>query len=303
MNLLAVDFVNRTFRHWSMWPCAGFLLALSVYPVAQLLPMALSTIEFAGGKALWAFTPRRNIALLLADEVLRDAIVNTLIFVVLSVAIEMVLGFFSALFIACMPRGRNFARTIMILPVLLPAVAIGSMWKLMYNYDFGLFNQIVGVFGLDPVNWIGDTRWALLSVVVVDVWHWTPFVFLILFAAIEALPQDVLEACRVDGASTWQTIRLVILPLLGPALAVAALFRAIAAFKAFDQVFLLTSGGPGTSTELLSLHLNRVFFEQNQLGFGSMLSLAIIATIAATLFVGRWATFRMERRDRAGAAR
>jgi multiple sugar transport system permease protein len=265
--------------------------------------MALSTIEFAGGKAVWTFTPRRNLELLLADEVLRDAIVNTLIFVVLSVAIEMVLGFFSALFIACMPRGRNFARTIMILPVLLPAVAIGSMWKLMYNYDFGLFNQIVGVIGLEPVNWIGDTRWALLSVVIVDVWHWTPFVFLILFAAIEALPQDVLEACRVDGASTWQTIRLVILPLLGPALAVAALFRAIAAFKAFDQVFLLTSGGPGTSTELLSLHLNRVFFEQNQLGFGSMLSLAIIATIAATLLVGRWATFRMERAERAGTAR
>jgi multiple sugar transport system permease protein len=303
MSPPAADFVNRTFRHWSMWPCLGFLLALSVYPVVQLVPMALSTIEFAGGKASWAFTPRRNLGLLLADEVLRDAIVNTLIFVVLSVAIEMVLGFFSALFIACMPRGRNFARTIMILPVLLPAVAIGSMWKLMYNYDFGLFNQIVGVFGLDPVNWIGDTRWALFAVVVVDVWHWTPFVFLILFAAIEALPQDVLEACRVDGASTWQTIRLVILPLLGPALAVAALFRAIAAFKAFDQVFLLTSGGPGTSTELLSLHLNRVFFEQNQLGFGSMLSLAIIATIAATLLVGRWATLRMERADRAGPSR
>ena len=303
MSGLAADFVNRTFRHWSMWPCLGFLLALSVYPVVQLVPMALSTIEFAGGKAAWAFTPRRNLGLLLGDEVLRDAIVNTLIFVVLSVAIEMVLGFFAALFIACMPRGRNFVRTIMILPVLLPAVAIGSMWKLMYNYDFGLFNQIVGVVGLDPVNWIGDTRWALLSVVVVDVWHWTPFVFLILFAAIEALPQDVLEACRVDGATTWQTIRLVILPLLGPALAVAALFRAIAAFKAFDQVFLLTSGGPGTATELLSLHLNRVFFEQNQLGYGSMLSLAIIATIAATLGVGRWAALRMERADRAGPAR
>ena len=85
--------------------------------------------------------------------------------------------------------------------------------------------------------------------------------------------------------------------------AVAALFRAIAAFKAFDQVFLLTSGGPGTSTELLSLHLNRVFFEQNQLGYGSMLSLAIIATIAATLGVGRWAALRMERADRAGPAR
>jgi multiple sugar transport system permease protein len=285
----AADRVNATFRHWALWPCLGFVLALSVYPVLQLVPMALSTVEFAGGQARWSFTPRHNLDLLLADHVLRDAIVNTLIFVVLSVAIEMVLGFFTALFIACMPRARGFARTVMILPILLPAVAIGSMWKLMYNYDFGLFNQVVGVLGLDPVNWLGDTRWALLAVVVVDVWHWTPFVFLILFAAIEALPQDVLEAARVDGAGAGQTIRLIILPLLGPALAVAALFRAIAAFKAFDQVYLLTSGGPGTATELLSLHLNRVFFEQNQLGYGAMLSLAIIAVIAGTLGVGRLA--------------
>jgi len=297
------DFLNRTFRHWSMWPCLGFLLALSVYPVLQLVPMALSTIQLSSGGATWTFTPRRNLELLLGDEVLRDAIVNTLVFVVASVAIEMVLGFFSALFIACLPRGRTLARTIMILPILLPAVAIGSMWKLMYNFDFGLFNQIAAVFGLHPINWLGDKQLALLSVVIVDIWHWTPFVFLILFAAIETLPQDVLEAGRVDGASSWQTIRLIILPLLGPALAVAALFRAIAAFKAFDQVFLLTSGGPGTATELLSLHLNRVFFEQNQLGYGSMLSLAIIAVIAGTLGVSHWTSIRMERRDRAEAAR
>lgn len=288
-----LDLINATFRHWSLWPCLGFLVALSVYPVLQLIPMALSTIEFAGGRAVWSFTPRRNLDLLLADHVLRDAIVNTVIFVVLSVAVEMVLGFFAALFIACLPRGRGFARTVMILPVLLPAVAIGSMWKLMYNYDFGLFNQIVGLVGLDPVNWLGDQRLALLAVVVVDIWHWTPFVFLILFASIEALPQDVLEAARVDGASAWQMIWRVILPLLGPALAVTALFRAIGAFKAFDQVFLLTSGGPGTATELMSLHLNRVFFEQNQLGYGAMLSLTIIAVIAATISVGRYSTTRV----------
>ncbi len=299
----ASDLLNATFRHWSLWPCLGFLLALSVYPVVQLVPMALSTIEFAGGQATWTLTPRRNVELLLADQVLRDAILNTLIFVVLSVAIEMVLGFFTALFIACMPRGRAFARTVMILPILLPAVAIGSMWKLMYNYDFGLFNQIAGALGLDPINWLGDGRWALLSVVIVDVWHWTPFVFLILFASIEALPQDVLEAARVDGATAWQTIRLIILPLLGPALAVAALFGAIGAFKAFDQVYLLTSGGPGTATELVSLHLNRVFFEQNQLGYGAMLSLTVIAVIAATIGVGRWASSGGERAEKAEAAR
>jgi multiple sugar transport system permease protein len=129
----------------------------------------------------------------------------------------------------------------------------------------------------------------LWSVVIVDVWHWVPFVFLILFAAVEALPVDVLEAARVDGATRWQLLRRVMLPLLRPAIVVALLFRTILAFKVFDEVFLLTSGGPGTSTELVTLHLYKVFFDQNQLGYGSLLSLALIAAIVAFLLVGRQA--------------
>jgi multiple sugar transport system permease protein len=181
-------------------------------------------------------------------------------------------------------------RTVMILPILVPPVAIGSMWKLMYNYDFGVFNQMLTAVGLPPVNWLGSTALALWAVVLVDVWHWVPFVFLILFAAVEALPVDVLEAARVDGATRWQLLRRVILPLLWPAIVVAMLFRTIHAFKVFDEVYLLTSGGPGTSTELLTLHLYKVFFEQNQLGYGALLSLALIAAVVAFLLVGARAT-------------
>jgi len=126
----------------------------------------------------------------------------------------------------------------------------------------------------------------------VDIWHWVPFVFLILFAAVEALPVDVLEAGRVDGATGWQALRYIILPLLRPALMVAVTFRSILAFKAFDEVYLLTSGGPGTSTELISLHLYKVFFEQNQLGYGAMLSLGVIGAIVAFLLVSRQALAR-----------
>jgi multiple sugar transport system permease protein len=114
-----------------------------------------------------------------------------------------------------------------------------------------------------------------------------PFVFLILFAAVEGLPVEVYEAARIDGASGWQTFRHVTLPLLMPALVVAVTFRSILAFKAFDEVFLLTSGGPGTSTELISLHIYKVFFEQNQLGYGALLSLTVIAAIVAFLLVSR----------------
>jgi multiple sugar transport system permease protein len=284
--------VNRSFRWWSFLPALVLMAVLTLYPIVNLIWMSVSTIEFAQGRDIWSFTPARNFDLLMSDRVLRHAFVNTLIFVVVSVAAEMLLGLGLALLVGRLTRGKGLVRTIMILPILVPPVAIGSMWKLMYNYDFGVFNQALMGLGMEPVNWLGSTSIALLSVILVDIWHWTPFVFLILFAAVEALPVDVIEAARVDGATGWQALRHIILPLLRPALMVAVTFRSILAFKAFDEVYLLTSGGPGTSTELISLHLYKVFFEQNQLGYGAMLSLAVIAAIVAFLLVSRQALTR-----------
>jgi len=275
------------FRYASLLPAVIVLAVLTAYPVANLLRMSLSTIEFAQGTDVWTWTPMRNLAMLAGDEVLRPALRNTFVFVIVSVAVEMVLGLALALVVAELGRGKGWVRTALILPILVPPVAIGSVWKLMYNYDFGIFNQALVALGASPVNWLGSPSLALMSVIVVDVWHWVPFVFLILFAAVEGLPVDVLEAARIDGASRWQMIRRVQIPLLRPAIVVALLFRSILAFKVFDEVYLLTSGGPGTATELVNLHLYKVFFEQNQLGYGALLSLAIIAAIVAFLLVAR----------------
>jgi len=287
------DVVNRSFRHWSLLPAVALFAVLTLYPMANLVRMVMSTIEFSQGAEVWTFTPMRNLDLLRADEVIPAAVRNTLVFVVAAVAIEMVLGLALALLVAGVSRGKGLIRTVMILPILVPPVAIGSMWKLLYNYDFGIFNQALVALGLPPANWLGSTTLALWSVVIVDVWHWVPFVFLILFAAVEALPVDVLEAARVDGATRGQVLRRVTLPLLKPAIVVALLFRTILAFKVFDEVYLLTSGGPGTSTELVTLHLYKVFFEQNQLGYGALLSLVLIAAIVAFLLVARQATSRI----------
>jgi multiple sugar transport system permease protein len=279
--------LGRTFPWWSLVPAFLILAVLTLYPIANLVRMSASSIDFVEGRAVWTFTPWRNLDLLLSDNVLRHALVNTSIFVVVSVAAETVLGLGLALLVGKVARGKGLVRTMMILPILVPPVAIGSMWKLMYNYDFGIINQAIVALGLEPVNWLGSTSIALLSVIMVDIWHWVPFVFLILFAAVEGLPVEVYEAARIDGASGWQTFWHVTLPLLRPALMVAVIFRGIMAFKTFDEVFLLTSGGPGTSTELISLHIYKVFFEQNQLGYGALLSLTVIAAILAFLLVSR----------------
>ena len=279
--------VNRTFRHWSLLPAVLLFVALTLYPLVNLVRMSVSTIAFADGAETWRFTPGANFAQLAGDDVLWSAIANTVLYVVASVTVEMIIGLALAIAVAGIVRGKTWIRTVLILPILVPPVAIGSMWKLMYNYDFGIFNQTLAALGAAPVNWLGSTSLALTSVIVVDIWHWVPFVFLILFAAVEGLPVDLLEAARVDGATRWQVVWRIMIPLLRPAIVVAFLFRTILAFKVFDEVYLLTSGGPGTSTELINLHLYKVFFEQNQLGYGALLSLAVIAAIVSFLLVAR----------------
>jgi len=279
--------LDRSFRYWSLVPAVLLFAALTLYPLLNLVRMSVSTVGFANGVETWTLTPLRNFAAVLEDDVVRPAVVNTLVFVAVSVAIEMVLGTALAIAVAGLSRAKRLVRTVAILPILVPPVAIGSMWKLMYNYDFGIFNQALVALGAMPVNWLGSTSVALWSVIAVDVWHWVPFVFLILFAAVEGIPPDLLEAAHVDGATRGQSLRFVVLPLLRPAIVVAFLFRAILAFKVFDEVFLLTAGGPGTSTELVNLHLYKVFFEQNRLGYGAVLSLAVIAAIVAFLLVSR----------------
>lgn len=284
------DFINRHFKWFTLGPAALVLLLLTIYPIVNLFFMAVSTITFEQAEEIWAFTPARNFNSLLNDEIFRIALWNTVIFAVVSVLIETVLGLALAILVASITAFKGIMRTVLIIPVLMPPVAIGSMWKLMYSHDFGVFNQVITGLGFGPVNWLGSTSLALISVIIVDVWHWTPFVFLILFAAVEGLPKEVMEAARVDGARNWDIVFKIIIPLLKPAIAVAMLFRAILAFKVFDQIFLLTSGGPGTSTEVVSLHLYKVFFAQNELGYGAMLSLAIIAATIAFLLVGQRAS-------------
>ena len=279
-----VDWLNANFKHWSLLPAVVVFVALTRYPIVNLLRMSVSTIEFRGRHASSGRSPGPQLGRAPDRPGLGPTVVNTLIFVVAAVIVEMVLGLALALLVGGMTRGKGLMRTIMIIPILVPPVAIGSMFKLMYQLRLRAVQPDRWAWS-DWVPSAGSARpsLALWSVVLVDIWHWVPFVFLILFAAVEGLPKEVLEAGRVDGATRWQLLWRVTLPLLMPAITVAFLFRAILAFKAFDEVFLLTGGGPGTSSELLSLHLYKVFFEQNQLGYGAMLSVFTIVGVLMLL--------------------
>jgi len=204
----------------------------------------------------------------------------------------MVLGFALALLTTKVARGRLVYRTVFILPILVPGIVIGAIWKLMYNFDFGVLNQILGLFGVRPIDWLGSTATALAAVIAVDVWHWTPFVFLLMLAGLESLPQDVYEAARVDGATFLQELRYVTLPLMLPTIVVTMLFRILVGVKVFDEIYLLTGGGPGTATEVVSYTIFRRFFTEGQTGYGSAMSVVVLFAIAFVFIAARGLTER-----------
>lgn len=275
---------GRLFWRWPMMAPATILFAvLAIYPVVELLEMSVHFIRFVRGKPVWNFVGFSQYADVLQDQLFRAGVANTVFFAIVAVSIQIVLGFALALMTTRILRGRVFYRSVFLLPILVPGIVIGAIWKLMYNYHFGVINQIAALFGFPPVDWLGTVQTAMGSVIAVDVWHWTPFVFLLMLTALESLPQDVYEAAKVDGASFWQQLVHITLPMMLPAILVTLVFRLIVAFKVFDEIYLLTGGGPGTSTEVVSFTIYRRFFTEGQMGYGSAMSVIVLFALSTAI--------------------
>ncbi len=288
-NPLAFLFGQGSFKIWALMPLLIILFLLTLLPIVQLFRMSVSNLEFVEGELISEYVGLgTQFETLSRDPIAGIAIRNTLVYVFFAVLIETVLGFLLALAVS---RTRLFAvlyRSVVIVPLLIPPVAIGTMWALMYDFNYGVITTLLYSIGVqNPPLWTADPNLALISVIIVDVWHWTSFMFLIMLAGIESLPVALLEAARIDGANERQTLTKVILPLMAPTILTAMLLRTILAFKVFDQIFVLTSGGPGTATQVISMHIYKVFSEQFRLGYAAFLSLlvAIIMTVFVAFYL------------------
>jgi len=266
-------------RWATLSPALLLMVALGLLPVLNLFVLGFFDVHWADGQSSWSFVGTSHYAALPRDPLFGAAILNTVVFALGAVTGQMLFGFTLALLCSKATRGRVFWRALFVLPVLIPGIVIGAMWKLLLNPEFGAVAQIFELVGLEPVDWLGETSTALFSVVMVDVWHWTPFCFLLFLAALESLPRDVYEAATVDGARAWQELRYITLPLMWPTIAVTFVFRLVLAFKVFDEVYLLTGGGPGTSTEVVSFTIYLRFFAQDRAGYGAAMSVAVIFLI------------------------
>ncbi len=293
---MALAYADRSFRWVTLSPAALFLVVLGVLPVLNLVAMSFFTIVWKNAAADWQPVGLANYAAIPGDPLFSAGLRNTVVFAVASVAIQMVLAFFLALWCSQVRTGRTLYRTVLILPLLVPGIVVGAIWKLFLNPEFGFLGQMLGVVGLDPIDWLGEAQTALLAVIMVDVWHWTPFCFLLLLAGIEGLPRDVYEAASIDGARPWQEMLWITLPMMLPTILVTAVFRFVVAFKVFDEVYLLTGGGPGTATQVISFTIYQRFFTEDRAGFGSAISVSVIFLVCLMLVAALAVRARLQER-------
>ncbi|MBA3801189.1 MAG: sugar ABC transporter permease, partial [Geodermatophilaceae bacterium] len=221
----------------------------------------------------------QNYADLLADPLFWNAAGNTAIMVSAAVTIQVVLGTALALFFNRHLRGAWIVRGALILPMLLTPIVVGVMWRALLNPDWGIVNWAIAQVGLGPINWLGSTEWAIRTLILVDVWQWTPFVFLIVFARLQSLPRDVFEAAEVDGAGRLGMLTRITLPLVLPAIAFAAIFRAIDAFRSFDLVYGLSYGGPARSTTTLSFLAFQNGFQFQNYGYAAATAYVMVIAL------------------------
>lgn len=276
-------------------PSLFVLLVTTTFPLAYLIWSSFQNINLAM-PFLDGFAGLDNYARMLGDGNFWHSLGLTAIYTISTVVFQLVFGLGLALLVMQIPAGQWLFRIIAILPIVLAPVVVGLFWRtLMFAPEFGILDFLVRALGFGPVNWLGSPTPALISVIIIHTWQWTPFAFLVLLASLASLPPDVYEAAKIDRASAVQRFWHITLPLIRPALVIVIIMRAMIALSAFAAIFAATGGGPGTATEILNLYAYRTSFVTLDFGYGSALAVALLIItlmVSGLLFYMRTARSR-----------
>jgi multiple sugar transport system permease protein len=277
--------LDRVLPYLMLGPALFLVLGVIVYPLIDGLRSSTGFFRF--GREVRS-VGLDNYRQAFADPVFLESLITTARFVVLAVTIETILGLALALLCAREVRFIRRIRTTLILPMIVTPVVVGIVFRLIYASDAGLLASLAHAVGQEPPQILSTGSGAFWGLVFLDVWEWTPLLFLILLAGIQSMPVEPFEAARVDGAGAWRTFVDHTLPLLRPAILVAVTLRSIDALTTFDQVYVLTGGGPGTSTQLISIYGYQTFFQFQQVGYAAamLFMVALVVLVAAGFAVG-----------------
>lgn len=267
-------------------------LVVTVYPLVYLLASSVS--ESTLGRPFQSFVGGENFAEAFGDATFTGALFRTTVFAIFTSLFQVALGLVIALLMRQLTRGEHVIRTLILLPLLTPPVMAAVVWKLILAPNGGLLNSVLMQLGWisEPLSLLGSPVWAIWMVGLADSWQWTPFVALIIYAGLLALPQSVYEAAQVEGANAWQTFRYLTFPMILPTLTAVLLIKLIISFKIFDLVYVLTQGGPADSSMLSGFLIFRTAMREFNVGYAAAQTLIFVivvtlVTIPVTLLRNR----------------
>lgn len=269
---------DRWLPYSLLGPALLALILVFAYPLAYSFWISLHAYNITRPPA---FVGLNNYLLIVQDARVWEAFGTSVIFAVTSLVLQFGIGFGIALLLHRVVLFRGLIRTIVIIPLMLTPVVLGLNWRLMLNLDWGIINYFIRLFGFPAINFVNDPRWAMASLVLVDVWHTTSFTVLVLSAGLASLPDEPFEAASIDGASGWQRLWYLTIPLLRPLFLVILLFRSYELIRVYDIVFAVTGGGPGRLTETISFHIFNRMFNGFQVGYASAVSYVLFAICLA----------------------
>jgi multiple sugar transport system permease protein len=281
---------DRAISWWFITPTILLLLAINIFPLIWTIYLSFTNYRANRPNEPLQWVGLRNYSRVLTDGDVWQTLQVTAHFLCWTILLQTLLGFALALLVNKQFKGHGFWTTMILLPMMLSPAVVGNFWTFLYQPQIGLFNYVISFFtGVDPSSFemIGSVNLAPWSIIIVDTWMWTPYVMLICLAGLRSIPDYIYEAAEVDRASQWRQFWSITVPMVLPFLMLAILFRGIENFKMFDLVVELTSGGPGSVTELASINLKREAFEKWRTGYSSAFAIILFVTVfgAANIYV------------------
>lgn len=270
-------------------PAVLIMAAACLYPVVSAVRLGFYDWSMGTPWAQAKWSGWTSFEIVFTDPAMWRSLLTTLKFAAVSVSAEMFLGIALALALEGNIRGMAFFRTLFILPMMVAPIAVGLTWRYLFDAQFGLINAVLAVFGVAAKGWLADETLAFAAIIISDIWQWTPFVFIMVIAGLANVDTSVLEAARIDGARWWTLTTRVKLPMIAHVLAITLVMRLIDAFRVLEVIYLLTFGGPGDSTEVLSLHIYKTAFIGQKLGAASAISVLLLVVV----MVLTWLALRM----------
>lgn len=268
---------------WTMSsPAMLVLILLTIFPIIFTIYCSFTDYYFLN-KTQSNFIGLKNFIDLFKDRYFIQASLNTLKFVLLAVFCELILGIFIAVFVDSLKHIGKVMRVVILLPALIPPVTVALIWQMMMSNNNGILNRMLNTLGINGINWLLSPEYAFSSVLLIDIWQYTPVVFLIIFAALQAIPDSQFEAAKIDGVNTWQKFIYITLPNIKEALYLAVIMRMVDTFRLFDKVNILTKGGPAGTTSTMTQYIYQHGVNGLNLGFSSAAS--IIMTLSVLIFI------------------